>query len=116
MPLYCPNCGTANEEFAEYCASCGETLEKARIKKEKSEPQATQTESSVPKEDKKLYRSRTNKMMTGLSAGMADYFDMEVDLVRILWIIAFAVSGGAIFLVYLILALATPLEPETTAT
>ena len=111
MPLYCPNCGTANEEFAEYCASCGETLEQARIKKEKSEPQTTQTESATVKE-KKLYRSRTNKMITGLSAGMADYFDMEVDLVRILWLIAFAISGGAIFLVYIILALATPLEPE----
>ncbi|HUU78879.1 MAG TPA: PspC domain-containing protein [candidate division Zixibacteria bacterium] len=116
MSLYCPNCGTANEEFAQYCASCGEDLTVTHTKKGKAETSTPQPESSTVKEEKKLLRSRTNKMITGLSAGLARYFDMDVDLVRLLWIIAFAITGGTVILVYFIMALAIPLEPEVVTT
>jgi len=74
MSLNCPKCGAANEESADFCVSCGDDLTKAREKKvdEKDEPAQTS--------EKKLYRSRTNKMLTGLAAGLAKYFDMDVDL------------------------------------
>jgi phage shock protein C len=51
-------------------------------------------------------------MLTGLSAGMAKYFDVDVDLVRILWVVGLFVSGGVVALVYLIMAAVIPLEPE----
>ena len=106
MPEYCTKCGAANEEFAEFCVSCGDDLTKERKKKADEKEEAAQTS------EKKLYRSRTNKMITGLSAGMAKYFDMDVDLMRILWVIAFFVSGSTIAIVYLIMAAVIPLEPE----
>ena len=106
MPLYCPKCGAANEEFAEFCASCGDDLSKVREKKAEKKDEPAQTS------EKKLYRSRTNKMITGLSAGLAKYFGMEVDLVRILWVIGLFVSGGIVAIVYLIMAAVIPEEPE----
>ncbi len=106
MTTYCVKCGTANEGTAEFCVSCGENLKKEE--KTKGTEKTTTTQSS----EKKLYRSRTNKMITGLSAGLAKYFEMDVDLVRILWVIGLFVSGGVVALVYLIMAAAIPLEPE----
>jgi len=106
MPLYCTKCGAANEEFAEFCVSCGDDLTKERKKKVDEKEESSQTS------EKKLYRSRSDKMITGLSAGMAKYFGMEVDLVRILWVVAAFVSGGIVAVVYLIIAAVTPLEPE----
>jgi len=106
MSVYCVRCGTANEETAEFCVSCGENLKKEEKKKEAKKETQTQTS------EKTLYRSRTNKMITGLSAGLAKYFDMDVDLVRILWVVGLFVSGGIVAIVYLIMAAAIPLEPE----
>ena len=107
MPEYCTRCGVANKETAEFCVGCGENMKKEEEKKkvdEKKEPSQTS--------EKKLYRSRTDKMITGLSAGMAKHLDMEVDLVRILWIVGLFVSGGIVAVVYLIMAAVIPLEPE----
>lgn len=105
MPLYCTKCGAANKEFAEFCVSCGDDLTKERDKKVDKKDEPAQTS------EKKLLRSRSNKMITGLAAGLAKYFDMEVDLMRILWVIAFFVSGSTIAIVYLIMAAVIPQEP-----
>jgi phage shock protein C len=34
---------------------------------------------------KKLTRSTTNKMIGGVASGMAEYFNMDVNLMRVLW-------------------------------
>jgi phage shock protein C len=124
MTNFCPKCGSANEEFAIFCASCGESIEKVEKKGVPEEaPPASEEQSydSTPppteeKEKTKLYRSRTNKMISGLSAGLAKEFNMEVDLVRILWVIFFIVTGGTAILVYIILWIVIPLEPENEIT
>ena len=113
MPLYCPSCGAANEEFSTYCASCGEDLSQAREKKDKSHSTSQAASSASSAEEKKLFRSREDKMVTGLSAGLAKYLDMDVDLVRLLWVIGFIVTGGTAIAIYLIMAMVIPLEPET---
>lgn len=38
---------------------------------------------------KKLERSKTTKMIGGVSAGIADYFDIDVTFVRVLFLVAF---------------------------
>ena len=105
MPEYCTKCGVANKEDAEFCVSCGESLKAEKKKKVDEKKESSQNT------EKKLYRSRTNKMLTGLAAGLAKYFDMDVDLMRILWVIGFFVSGTTIAIVYLIMAAVIPLEP-----
>lgn len=65
---------------------------------------------------KRLYRKRTDRMLAGVCAGLADYLNIDPTIVRIIFIVlVFAGLGGV--LVYLILWLITPEEPlidETT--
>jgi len=113
MVLYCPNCGAANEEFAQYCASCGDDLSSAREKKsKKGQTQEEPKVSSDGKPKKELLRSRTDRKIAGVSAGLAKYFNMDVDHVRILWILAFVMTGGSAAIAYLIMAMVIEEEPE----
>ncbi len=38
---------------------------------------------------KTLFKNRTNKMIGGVAAGFAEYFDIDVTLVRVLMVVAF---------------------------
>ncbi|MDK2853729.1 MAG: phage shock protein [Thermococcaceae archaeon] len=62
--------------------------------------------------EKKLYRSRKNKIIFGVCGGLAEYFNVDPTIVRILFIILFLVSIGTAVLLYLLLALVMPEEPE----
>ncbi|AGN16763.1 MAG: PspC domain-containing protein [Methanobrevibacter boviskoreani] len=58
---------------------------------------------------KKLYRSRDDKFLAGVCGGLADYFNMDSNLIRILWIILILFKGAGVF-VYLIAWLIIPEE------
>lgn len=58
---------------------------------------------------KKLYKSSTNKKLCGVCGGIAEYFDLDPTIVRILWII-FTLFIGSGILAYLICALVMPKE------
>jgi phage shock protein C len=58
---------------------------------------------------KQLYRSRETRMIAGIAGGLADYFDLDVSLVRLFWIIAIFFGGGGI-LAYLIAWVVIPEE------
>ena len=44
----------------------------------------------------RLYRSRKDKIIGGVAGGLAEYFDVDVVLVRVLWVLAIFVAGGGI--------------------
>ncbi len=50
---------------------------------------------------KTLYRSTKNRMIAGVCAGLADYFTLDPNLVR-LAAVALIPAGGASLLVYLV--------------
>ena len=52
---------------------------------------------------KRLYKSN-DKRVAGVCAGIAEYFDIDPTIVRVLWVV-FTLSGGAGLLAYLIAAL-----------
>lgn len=59
---------------------------------------------------KRLYRSRQNKMLGGVCAGLGEYFDVDPTLIRLVMI--FAVFGaGAGLLAYLVAWVLIPVEP-----
>src|SRR5690242_4651566 len=60
--------------------------------------------------EKKLTRSATNKKIAGICGGMANYFQMDATLVRVLWLIA-ALGLGFPFLAYIVLWVVLPLAP-----
>lgn len=60
--------------------------------------------------EKRLYRSRTERMIGGVCGGLAEYFNVDATLVRILWVLV-TLLGGFGILFYLILWVIMPLEP-----
>ena len=60
---------------------------------------------------KRLYKSRTDKRIDGVCAGIANYFNLDPTLVRIA-LVLFCLLGGSGILAYIICALVIPREPE----
>ena len=60
---------------------------------------------------KKFHRIESAKKIAGVCAGLADYFNIDVTLVRVLFIVL-ALAGGAAVLAYLILWLVAPGEGQ----
>ena len=65
---------------------------------------------------RRLYRSRTNKQVSGVSAGLGDYFGIDPTVIRILWVVASFVTFPVAPIAYLVLALIMPQEPVSTDT
>jgi phage shock protein C len=59
---------------------------------------------------RRLYRSRTDRKLAGIAAGMADYLDLDPTVVRVLWVVSIFFFGFTIVL-YIILAFVIPNEP-----
>lgn len=58
-------------------------------------------------ENKRFERSATNKVIGGVCAGLADYLNMDVTLVRVLFVVA-ALCGSFGFWLYVILWIVAP--------
>jgi phage shock protein C len=59
---------------------------------------------------KKLYRSRSNRMIGGVCGGIAEYFNIDPVIVRII-AVAFFFMGGSALLAYVIGLIVIPNEP-----
>ncbi len=59
---------------------------------------------------KKLYRSSTNKMICGVCAGVGEYFNIDPTLIRLLWVILTIGGFGTGLLIYIIAAVIMPVE------
>lgn len=60
-------------------------------------------------EKRRLYRDTENGKIAGVCAGLSDYFDVDVTLIRVLWLIALFVAGGGL-IAYLIMVIVV--EPK----
>jgi len=61
-------------------------------------------------ETRKLYRSRSNRQIAGVCGGLAEYFNMDATLLRVLFIVL-AVLGGSGIVQYLAMWIIVPREP-----
>lgn len=61
---------------------------------------------------KKLYRSRNDRIISGVCGGIGAYFEIDPVIIRIIAVLLLVFGGGGL-LVYLIAILIIPLEPET---
>src|SRR5438309_11329751 len=78
--MYCNYCGKVIQDDANVCAYCG-------------------TRVGCVAARKRLMRLRTGRKVVGACAGFAEYFDIDVTLVRIVWLIV-AIMTGIGFLAY----------------
>jgi phage shock protein C len=59
---------------------------------------------------KKLYRSRKNKVLAGVCGGIAEYFNQDPTIIRILWVIL-GLGMGVGILAYVIAWVLIPINP-----
>jgi phage shock protein PspC (stress-responsive transcriptional regulator) len=58
----------------------------------------------------KLYRSRTNRQVAGVCGGLAQHFNVDATLLRVLFVLL-AVFGGAGIVIYIAMWIIVPREP-----
>lgn len=59
----------------------------------------------------RLYRSRDERMFAGVAGGIAERYDFDPSLVRIVWVILMLLTGGLFFLIYVAMAIVVPEGP-----
>jgi phage shock protein PspC (stress-responsive transcriptional regulator) len=103
--MVCPSCQRNIAEGSRFCYNCG-----AR--------QAVGTApdmASVTGGPRKLMRSSVDKKLGGVCAGLADYFDLDATIIRLVWLLSVLFAGTGI-LVYVILWIVLPLAPYPVPT
>jgi phage shock protein C len=94
--MYCNYCGKAIQDDANVCAYCG-----------------TRVGGVIAR--KRLVRPREGRKVAGVCMGVAEYFDLDVTLVRVVWLITALVPAGLGFIGYVIAWIVMPEEPRLLA-
>ena len=89
--MYCNYCGKVIQDDAAVCAYCG-----------------IRVGASVAR--KRLVRPRQGRKIAGVCLGFAEYFDIDVVLVRLMWLLASFMTGIGL-LAYPIAWIVMPEEP-----
>lgn len=89
--MYCNYCGKLIQDDAAVCAYCGVRIGAS----------AART---------KLVRPRVGRKIAGVCLGFSEYFDIDVALVRVVWLIT-AIMTGIGFIPYIIAWIVMPEEP-----
>ena len=89
--MYCNHCGKVIQDDAAVCAYCGIRLGTSQARK-------------------KLMRPRVGRKIAGVCLGFSEYFDLDVTLVRVVWLIASFVTVIG-FVSYPIAWIIMPEEP-----
>lgn len=64
----------------------------------------------------RLYRSRDDRMLAGVAAGVADALDADPSLIRIAWALLAIFTGGIAVVVYIVMAIVVPEAPARWGT
>jgi phage shock protein C len=95
--MVCPHCHKDIVEGSKFCYNCGTPL-------------AAGATAPAPA-PKRLMRSSQDKRLGGVCAGVADYFDLDPTIVRVVWLLA-VLFGGTGLLLYVVLWIVLPLAPS----
>jgi phage shock protein C len=89
--MYCNYCGKVIQDDANICAYCGVRVGGVIARK-------------------RLVRPRTGRAIAGVCAGCAEYFDIDVTVVRLVWLLVGIMTGVGL-LSYPIAWIVIPEEP-----
>ena len=92
--MYCNACGKVIADDARFCHDCGNAVAGSHA-------------------ERRLIRSRRNRKIAGVCAGMGQYLELDTSLVRILWVlVTFAVGFFPGLIAYIVAWIIVPEEPE----
>lgn len=60
---------------------------------------------------KRLYRSRHDRMIAGVCGGLAEYFEIDPSIVRLLFVGGLFIGAPGVLPAYLVMALVVPETP-----
>jgi phage shock protein C len=90
--MYCNYCGKVIPDDSSLCAYCGKRMAGVVARK-------------------RLVRPREGRKIAGVCAGFAEYFDLDVTLVRVVWVVC-ALFGLAGIVAYVAAWIVMPEEPK----
>jgi phage shock protein C len=100
--MTCPNCQKEIADGSKFCYNCG--------------AQQAGVAGSAPAAgiaiSKRLMRSSRDKKIAGVCGGLAEYFDIDPTIIRVLWLLAIFLGGTGV-LAYIILWIVLPVAPHT---
>ncbi len=93
--MYCNYCGKVIQDDANVCAYCGRRI------------------GAVPGRQKLMRppKGSPNRKIAGVCAAFAEYFDLDVTIVRVVWLLIALFGGGGI-LAYIIAWIVIPEGPQ----
>lgn len=97
--MLCANCQKDIAAGSKFCYNCGA-----------KQPETPPGFSPATGGKKRLMRSSTDKKIAGVCAGLADYFDLDPTIIRVVWVLAVLCAGTGL-LAYAILWIVLPLAP-----
>ncbi len=62
----------------------------------------------MTEEYKRLYRSREDRMIAGVCGGIAEYFEIDPTLVRLLFVLGMLGTASGLFWAYLVMMFIVP--------
>jgi phage shock protein C len=74
--MYCTQCGTQLNDTARYCTNCGKPTDAS----------AGVPIAAIGPAPRRLRRIISRKKIAGVCAGFAEYFDMDLTLMRVIWV------------------------------
>lgn len=92
--MYCTACGQQLRDVGNFCPCCGK-------------PAGAEVSLAVRRQ--RLVRVMEGKKIAGVCTGFARYLDMDVVLVRIVWLVI-ALTAGVGFIGYIVAWIAMPRE------